>query len=259
MIARKPLQIFLAVQKALFLRELSMRFSVSKTGLFWTFFEPFMQVFVMVIIKVLLFGNMGSTFDFAVFLALNFTAYNMFKNIVSKSMGSFTANKGLFVYKQVKPINTIVARVILEVFMTAVVIVIFLFIAWYFNFDTDVENLMMLVFGFLWLIIFAFSFGLLLAVGNSFFSSIGKIVGIFMTFLMFGSAVFYTVDMLPTEIREILLWNPLIHFMMMIHSHYFRVLSDVYIDYEYMFLWTLGLLFPALWFYRRLEEKIISL
>ena len=259
MIARKPLQIFLAVQKALFLRELAMRFSVSKTGLFWTFFEPFMQVLVMVLIKILLFGGSGGTFDFAVFLALNFTAYNMFKNILSKSLGSFVANKGLFVYKQVKPINTIVARIVLETFMTGIIIMIFLCIGWYFEFEMQVDNLMMVIFGFLWLIVFAFSFGLFLAVGNSFFSSIGKVINILMIFIMFFSAVFYTVEMLPSEIREILLWNPLMHFMMMIHGHYFEVLDTSYIDYEYMLLWTLSLLFMGLWFYRRLEEKIISL
>jgi len=74
---RSSLLIFFAVQKALFLREFSMRFSVSKSGLFWTFFEPFFQVFVMVLIKVLLFGTAGGNFDFAAFLALNFTAYNL--------------------------------------------------------------------------------------------------------------------------------------------------------------------------------------
>lgn len=258
MIARKPLQIFLAVQKALFLRELSMRFSVSKTGLFWTFFEPFMQVFVMVLVKMLIFSGSGN-FDFAVFLSINFIAYNMFKDIVTKSMGAFQANQGLFVYKQVKPINTIIARVLLDIFMTSIIICIFVFIGWYFEFEFVIDNLMMVGFGFLWLIIFSFSFGLFLAVGNIFYPSIGRIISISMIFLMFGSAIFYTIDMVPVEIREILLYNPLVHFMTMIHGHYFYVLDDTYVDYEYMFFWTIGLLYPALWFYRRLEEKIISL
>jgi len=256
---RSSLLIFFAVQKALFLREFSMRFSVSKSGLFWTFFEPFFQVFVMVIIKVLLFGTSGENFDFAAFLALNFTAYNLFKNILTKSMGAFKANKALFVYKQVKPWDTILARILVEMFITGIIIICFVIIGIYFNFDLNVENLPMVALGFFALIFLAFSWGLLLAVSNTFYPSIGKTVTILMTFLMFGSAVFYTIEQLPFELQHMLLFNPLTHFMEMIHGYYFNVLNDEFVDYNYMLLWTVIPLYIGLWFYRKLEDRIVSL
>jgi len=256
---RSSLLIFFAVQKALFLREFSMRFSVSKSGLFWTFFEPFFQVFVMVIIKVLLFGSSGGNFDFAAFLALNFTAYGLFKNILTKSMGAFKANKALFVYKQVKPWDTILARILVEMFITGIIILCFVAIGLYFDFDIDVKNLPMVALGFLALIFLAFSWGLVLAVGNTFYPSIGKTVTILMTFLMFGSAVFYTIEQLPFELQHMLLFNPLTHFMEMIHGYYFDVLDDRFVNYIYMILWTVIPLYLGLWFYRKLEERIVSL
>ena len=256
---RNAFQIFLAVQKALFLRELTMRFSVSKTGVFWTFFEPFIQVFIMVFIKLFLFGNAGDNFDFAAFLALNFTAFNLFKNIITKSMGAFTANKALFVYKQVKPIDTIVARILVELFITGVIVICFVAIGLYFDYDLKVQNLPMVLLGFTWLVAFAFSLVVLLSVSNTFYPSVGKTVTMLMTFLMFGSAIFYTMDMLPTEIQSLLLWNPLVHFMEMIHGHYFYVLDDGLVSYYYMALWTLIPLYIGLWFYGKLEERIISL
>ncbi|HHD79327.1 MAG TPA: hypothetical protein ENK98_06835 [Epsilonproteobacteria bacterium] len=76
---------------------------------------------------------------------------------------------------------------------------------------------------------------------------------------MFGSALFYTVDMLPSEIQNLLLYNPLVHFMEIIHGYYFHVLDDRFVDYGYILMWTLTLLYMGLWFYRRLEERIISL
>jgi len=259
MAKRSSLLIFFAVQKALFLREFSMRFSVSKSGLFWTFFEPFFQVFVMVIIKVLLFGSAGENFDFAAFLALNFTAYNLFKNILIKSMGAFKANKALFVYKQVKPWDTILARILVEMFITGIIISCFVAIGLYFDFDLNVQNLPMVTFGFFVLIFLAFSWGLVLAVGNTFYPSIGKTVTILMTFLMFGSSVFYTIEQLPFELQHMLLFNPLTHFMEMIHGYYFNVLDDRFVDYTYMILWTVIPLYLGLWFYKKLEERIISL
>jgi len=235
---RSSLAIFFAVQKALFLREFSMRFSVSKSGIFWTFFEPFFQVFFMVMLKGILFGSNVESFDFAIFLALNFTAYNLFRNILIKSMGAFSANKALFIYKQVKPLDTILARILVEIFITGIIILCFVSIGLYFDFDLRVKNLPMVALGFILLILLAFSWGILITIVNTFSSSIGKIIRILMRFLMFGSAVFYTIEQLPSALQHLLLLNPLTHFMEMIHGYYFDVLDDRFVDYSYMLLWT---------------------
>ena len=259
MVKRSSFKIFLAVQNALFLRELSMRFSSGRMGIFWTFFEPFFQIMVFILIKLLIFTSGDNHFDFAVFLALNFTAFNMFKNIVIKSTGAFKANKALFLYKQVKPIDTIVARTMVEVFITAIIILIFLFIGFYFDFDMAIDDLSMVSFGFLWLIIFSFSFAVVVAVLNAFVDSISKVVGFFMTALMFGSAVFYYIEILPLELQHWLMYNPLTHFMEIIHGFYFESLDDKFVSYEYISLWTIILLYIGLWLYVKLEKRIISI
>jgi len=255
---RKPKKVFYDVIKALFLRELNMRFTSGRSGLFWTFMEPFIQILIFVLIKVALFGSGNEAFDFAVFLALNFTAFNLFKNIVTKSMNAFSANKLLFVYKQIKPIDTIIARGLVEIFITVIIILIFIAIGLYFNLDMSIKNFNMVFFGFIVLILYSYSFAIVIAVGNVFFQSIGKLIGFLMTALMFGSAVFYALDAVPEKARELLLINPLAHIMEIIHGYYFIALDDKYVDYNYIFVWILGLLFVGLWLYRKLEKRIIS-
>ncbi len=255
---RKPLKVFYDVQKALFLRELNMRFSTGRTGLFWTFMEPFLQIFIFIAIKMALFGSRNENFDFAVFLAINFTFFNLFKNIVQKSVNAFSANKALFVYKQIKPIDTIIARGIVEIFITMIIIIIFIIIGYYFNFEIDVKNFNMVFLGVVLLILFSYAFGILIAVGNVFMQSIGKLIGFLMTGLMFGSAVFYTLDALPKTARDLLLLNPLAHLMEAIHGNYFLALSDKYVSYGYIVFWILILFYLGLWFYTKLEKRIIS-
>lgn len=235
-----------------------MRFSAGRMGLFWTFFEPFFQILVFVLIKLFLFSSAESGFDFAVFLALNFTAFNMFKNIVMRSASAFQANRALFIYKQVKPIDTIIARLLVEIFITMIIIVFFLLIGFFFHFDMQVEHLPMVVFGFVYLTVFAFSVAIFVAMLNIFTDSISKVMGFLMTGLMFGSAVFYALEMLPPEVQAFLLYNPLTHFMEMIHGFYFSVLDDRFVDYGYMMVWTVSLMFMGLWLYINLEEKVIS-
>jgi capsular polysaccharide transport system permease protein len=259
MIKRSSFKIFLAVQNALFLRELSMRFSSGRMGMFWTFFEPFFQILIFVLIKLVLFGTGENTFDFAVFLALNFTAFNMFKNIVVKSTASFKANKALFLYKQVKPIDTIIARSMVEVFISSIIIAIFILLGLYFDFDMNVKDLTMVTFGFVSLIIFAFSLGVFMAVLNVFIDSVGKLINFFMTALMFASAVFYSIKVLPVDLQKLLMYNPVANFMEIIHGSYFYTLDDTLVSYEYIFIWTLSLLYIGLWLYVKLEKRIIAL
>ena len=120
MTVRKPLQIFLAVEKALFLRELNTRISIGKAGLFWTFIEPFFQIFVFISIRVAIVSSAGlsgsgSNYDIAVFMASGFIAFNMFQKILSSSTGAFSANKALFSYKQVKPVDTIIGAKLYDI------------------------------------------------------------------------------------------------------------------------------------------------
>lgn len=76
--------------------------------------------------------------------------------------------------------------------------------------------------------------------------------------LLFASAVFYTVDSLPTYLREIILYNPLVHFMEMLHGNYFHVLDTRYVDYMYMTYWTVIPLFLGLYLYTKSEKNIIA-
>jgi capsular polysaccharide transport system permease protein len=76
--------------------------------------------------------------------------------------------------------------------------------------------------------------------------------------LLFISALMYTVDSLPPSLREIILYNPLVHFIEMIHGNYFIVLDTKYVDYEYMFYWTIVPLFLGLFLYRKAQYKIVA-
>jgi capsular polysaccharide transport system permease protein len=76
--------------------------------------------------------------------------------------------------------------------------------------------------------------------------------------LLIFSAVFFPIISLPPEAQEILLYNPLVHFMEMIHGFYLYELDDRFVDYEYMALWSITPLFMGTWLYIKLEQKIIS-
>jgi len=255
---RNPFTIYRAVISTLVLRELNIRFSSGTLGYFWAFFEPFLQILTLIVIKVAIFGRSDDDVDFAVYLALGFISFNMFRHIVSSSANAFKGNRGLFIYRQVRPIDTIVSKVFVELFISSIILVIFTAIGIYFGFDLNVKNTGMVFLAYIWLVIFSFSFALCVAIISFYFINFKKIVSLLIRVMFFTSAIFYTLHSLPAELREYLLYNPMTHFMEMIHGYYFYTLDDRYVSYNYMAIWTVALLYSGLWLYRMLEKRIIS-
>ena len=134
----------------------------------------------------------------------------------------------------------------------------FVFIGFLFQYELTPQNLLMVFFGYLWLLLFSFSVGLVVAVGSTFFASIGRLVGILSFGLLIFSAVFFPIISIPAEAQQILLYNPLVHFMEMIHGYYIYELDDRFVDYRYMALWTITPLFMGIWLYIKLEKRISS-
>jgi len=252
------------VLDALFLRELKARFTSGQAGLFWTFFQPFFMVFLFVTMHVIMHGsdtNSNSAIEYGIFIALSFTSFFLFRDLLTKSSGAFRANKALFIYRQVKPIDTLIARLMVESFIMGVVILGFVILAVYFDLISPPKNLIMVTLGYLWLTIFGFGIGLIIAVANTFYDVVGKIVGFLNLPLLFLSALFYSIESIAKtnpEAAQMLLYNPIVHFMEMIHGFYFYDLDDRYVDYNYMALWTATTLFIGLWLYINLERKIVS-
>jgi capsular polysaccharide transport system permease protein len=239
-----------------------MRINVGKSGLFWTFFEPFFQTFIFVIIHVIITNQNSANstpYNYNVFLASGFVAFNIFRNILMNGMGSFVANKSLFIYKQVKPIDTLFSRTLVSLFINMIIIFIFILIGFFTHQDNLIpKDSLMVMLSYIWLVVFTFGLSLIASTGNVFYISISKFLSIISFILLMISGIFYPVSSLPPSVQTLLLYNPLVHFMEMIHGYYVYGLDDRYVDYQYMLLWTVIPLFIGFWLYERLEKRIIS-
>lgn len=258
MVKRSPYKIFTSVVNALFLREVQTRFGTKKLGYFWAIWDAMSMVLVFVVVRSLIRGKDIPGVDYSVFLAIAFLAFFMWRNIVNQSMDSFESNKALYSYIQVKPIDTLIARFIVQVIVSILATLIFIGIGFYINIDMTIQDYNMVLFSVFWLSIFGFSLGILSAVIGVFYETFKTVMKFLMMPLMFLSAIFYTVDFVPLEYRDFILYNPVAHFMEMLHGYYFHTLSTKYVDYEYMFYWTVIPLFLGVFLYKYSERKIIA-
>ena len=237
------------------LREIQTRFGSQKLGYFWAIVDPMIMIILFSILHS--YSGAYTPYSFAVFLATSFLSYNTFRAIIQQLTNSFKANKSLFIYKQVKPFDTLVSRYIIEIVITSIITIIFIAIGIYFNLDIRCKDILFVMLAFFWFSFFGFSLGVLFAVLAYFFENFAKIINLVFYPMFFISGLFFTADSLPPKIRDILIFNPVFQFEEMVHGYYFYSLSDKYVNYIYLLLWTLIPLFLGLWLYKKSERKII--
>jgi capsular polysaccharide transport system permease protein len=252
---RTSFKVFISVIKALMLREIQVRFGSEKLGYFWALVEPIIMIIVFGIIHAKM--GLKSSYNIYLFLGVSFSTYNIFKNIVLMNLTTLKGNKGLYIYKQVKPIDTLISKSIIEFFLNIIVIILLLFIAISLNIEIKIKDLLIVTLSIFWFSFFGFSLAVLFSVLSYFFENFPRIIRIIFLPMFFISGLFFTADSLPPKIRDILLYNPVLQFEELIHGYFFYSLSDKYVNYLYLIFWTVIPLFFGLWLYKKTERKII--
>ena len=114
------------VIKALFLREMKTRFGEKRLGFLWSFIEPAIHVSIIIGLWSV-FGRLGPQgISPTLFLITGVLPYIMFVNILNQTMKSIAGNKALLVFPQIKPIDFIISRIVVEFTTYGVVFLVFL-------------------------------------------------------------------------------------------------------------------------------------
>jgi capsular polysaccharide transport system permease protein len=210
-IQRQPLDITLAVWRALFLREAVNRISKERAAWLWLLLEPmFHIVFLLLIFTVIRVRVIGGI-ETIIWLMVGLLAFFMFRRPAQQAMNAVGANQALFTYRQVKPVDTVLVRAALEGFLMTLVTAILLTGAGLYGLEilpADPLAVLEAFFG-MWLI--GLGFGLIVSVADELVPLLGRIIGMLMQPFYFFSGVIFPFAKLPTPYREWLLYNPLAH------------------------------------------------
>ncbi|MDQ8954028.1 ABC transporter permease [Acinetobacter rudis] len=245
--------------RALFLRELQTRFGQYRLGYLWIFIEPLFSIGVMLVLFGAIMQRTLPNISFEVFLLNGIVPFSMFRSGINQAIGAAQANKGLFSYRPVKPIDALIARNLLELFLGfstyTLFSIIFLWIGYQLSFD-QIPTLL-----FYWLLLFGLmlSLSLVFMVIGDISKEINKFVSVLFFILYFLSGVIYPIGIIPVQYREYLLYNPLIHiFEPMRHA-----VAPSYplvdgISLNYVLIWILLSMFIGLLLYKRFERRMIK-
>lgn len=237
---RSSWQVTRSVWSALFLRETTARLMASRFAWFWMLFEPIAYVVVLVSIREVL-GRvrMLQNADFIPWLLVGISVFTLFRDGVNRSMGAIQANQGMFTYRQIKPIDPVLVRNMLEGLLKAIVFLILIAGASLLGHDIVPFNPLEALFVWLSVWLLGLGIGLLVSVGAVLLEGFERTVKIMMMPLMILSGVIFPLTVFPHNLRSYLLYNPVVHGIESLRLSFFDGYHTVSgIDLLYMYYWV---------------------
>lgn len=256
---RSPFRIFASVQFALWFRELKTRYAGSRLGWVWSILEPLSMVAFFSVIMGANASALVAGIDYPVYVLVGFTFYGLVMDSITAGLGAIDSNRGLFVYRQVKPFDVVVARVVQGGLIDVFIMVLLLGLGAWVGYDVIPGDTLLV---FMWLAVavaFGFGLGLAAAVMSVVYPESKRIAPIITRPFFFISAVFVPLNAIPEEYRPWLLWNPLLHLMELVRQAWWPHFPlDEGITPVMVWFPGLVVLALALLAYRRYREHLVS-
>lgn len=219
-VKRSSWEIQRAVLFALVQRELKASFGGRWLGAFWILLEPIGHLTYLMLLFGVVRERVVPGVPFVMFLLTGLIPFFIFRSVSLRVMGSVDGSRGLFGYRQVKPIDPIIARAAVDTLMYSAVYVFFLGIFGWYGLPWFPDEPLGVFAVSVVLVAMAFGLGLLFVVLTDDVPQVRIFIRIAYLPLYLVSGVIFPVKALPTEWQSWLLWNPVLH-LMELSRHYF--------------------------------------
>lgn len=205
----KNLKKYSNLLKELVVRDIKVRYQKSILGLLWTVLNPLL----MMIITSAVFSSIFkmNIENFPVYVLIGNITFTLTSDSTSQALMSILANasliKKVYIPKYLFPLSKILSGFV-NYFFSLIALIIVMIITKSQFYPTLITIWIPLIYIFL----FNFGLGLILSATNVYFRDIGHIYGVLLTAWMYLTPIFYSVDILPVQVKNIIQINPLYHY-----------------------------------------------
>jgi len=228
---------------ALLLREMRTRYGDSRLGYLWALVELVIHIGVLaVVFQFTMHGTppIGKSFFFFYFTGV--LPYLLFTHTAGQVGYAIIQNKPLLQLPPVSNVDVMLARGMLEFVTESVVAFIFIcgFLA--FGVDAAPRDIGQAAAALLTVWLFGMGVGVINAVINVFDHVWNHLFQIVIRLLYFASGIFYVPAAMPVWVRDILVWNPLLHCVDWFRTSFFAEYQPNWLDRSYPLLAALAAL-----------------
>lgn len=212
---------------ALILREMQTRFGRDNLGFLWLILEPLILASAIGFMHWMASHRTVPGVPIFVFYLIGYVPFFAFRAIISRSVGAFQSNMTLMYHRQVRLLDIVVARHLLEIGAVLTVLLLVV-VGTAVVLDRMPYSVPALAGSCVLLLAYANGLGLLAASVAARFEVAEHFIRPAVYLSLPLSGAFFTMHSLPTSVREVLLWNPQVHFHEMLREGMF---GDVLVSY----------------------------
>lgn len=254
---KEGLRIQMRVIQALTARELMTRFGRENIGFLWIMMEPLLFAGLVGLAWSIVRGPISPEISIFAFVVTGYIPLTFLRHSFARSSSIFVANSALLYHRQIKVLDFILVRTLIEVtgaMMAYVFAGIVLAFFGLFPFPADIGAL---VLGWGVYIFCVLALCTILAPLSEISDVVEKLVPVSIYVSIPFSGVFNLAEWLPADLRETLMWSPLVSGMELMRYGLFGTAVTPYYDLEKAFGLSLVFLLVGLILTRRVR-RILS-
>lgn len=242
---------------ALLMREALTRYGRHNLGLLWIIVEPMMFTIGVTLLWYAIDANHGSNLPITAFALTGYSTVLLWRNMPNRVTAAVKSNLALMYHRNVKVIDLFLSRMILEFISLSSSFALLTLMFWALEYLDPPEDLPALLAAWLMTTWFGVSLGLFLgAVGER--SELIEKIWHPLAYLLFPlSGAAFIADAFPANVREIILWVPMVHCTEMIREAFFGTYFTAHYSVAYLAGWNLSLTILGLAIERQLSREIV--
>lgn len=188
--------------KELVSKNIKLQYRDSFLGMFWTFLQPLLNMIVLSIVFMNLFGRDSSkVVNYPVYLLSGRLLFEFFTTSTKRAMRSIRGHasiiKKVYVPKYIYPLSNVLSTFVTSLISLLVLVFVIAFFNITNNHPIDITwNVLFSIVPILILFVFSLGVGMILATLNVFFKDVENIYDVFTTLLFYLTPIVYTADKL---------------------------------------------------------------
>jgi capsular polysaccharide transport system permease protein len=198
---------------ALIFKEYKNKLGRSHLGVVWVILSPLAKISLIATVWYLAGRTKIDGVNTLLFISMGYVPYLCVRRCMTQIPSAIRTNQQLLDYPQVKPIDTLIAKFILEFCLIGAAVCLLLLILWWF-FDLAPPMPQPLEFAYVVFLALTMGFGMAMIFGvyGTLYEGLQRASDLLSRPLVFISCVLHPAHILPNSALEILKWNPVLQF-----------------------------------------------
>lgn len=227
------MRVQVTVVGALMMREIHTRYGRENLGFVWLIVEPLMFCMGVIVIWTAIHGRYEHGIPILAFVMTGYLPLTLWRHVTNRAVHCFRANATLLYHRQVKMVDLLLARIILEIYGAMIAYAVIAFIFYSVGLYALPRDWGLFYLGWFYFILFSIGIGLIIGSLTEIFEWMEKLIGPFMYFMLPICGVFFMADWLPERARRAALYVPTVNAFELIRAGQFGPSVRVHYDLVY--------------------------